>query len=262
MGLLTLIAGLSVTIFLPLTQWLVGLLGWRGAVLVLGTILLAAVGSLSLLVVRDRPREETATRELDPKGTYAELLRSLHHTDRTFWLVSVAFFLGLAATFALLFHQVAYLQDLGFSPTEVATAVGIAGIASLPARFVLPVLGDYVGPPLLVGAVFATLAASALVVFEASEWWQVYLYVALFGVAFGAVLPLRAVVMARHFRGVFYGRLMGLQYAMLALAIAGGPALAGALRDLMGTYSAAWLGAAAMFILATPPILLVKGDSR
>src|SRR5918994_1409652 len=30
LGLLTLVAGLSVTVFLPLTQWLVGLLSWRG----------------------------------------------------------------------------------------------------------------------------------------------------------------------------------------------------------------------------------------
>ncbi len=260
LGLLTLIAGLSVTIFLPLSQWLVGLLGWRGAVLILGLILLAAVGSLSLLVVRDRPRDGSAggERRLDPKGTYTALLRSLHHTDRAFWLVSAAFFLGLAATFAMLFHQVAYLQDLGFSASGVAASVGVAGIASLPARFVLPALGDRVGPPLLVAAVFAILAASALVVFEASQWWQVYLYVALFGVAFGAVLPMRAVVMSRHFGGELYGRLMGLQYAMLALAIAGGPAMAGALRDLTGTYSAPWLGAAAMFVLAMPPILLVK----
>ncbi len=261
LGLLTVIAGLSVTIFLPLSQWLVELLGWRGAVLVLGLVLLAAVGSLSLLVVRDRPREEDGEQRLDPKGVYAQTLRSFHHADRNFWLVSAAFFLGLAATFAMLFHQVAYLQDLGFSPAGVAAAVGISGLASLPARFVLPALGDRVGPPLLVAAVFATLAASALVVFEASEWWQVYLYVALFGVAFGAVLPMRAVVMSRHFGGALYGRLMGLQYAMLALAIAGGPALAGALRDLTGTYSAAWLGAAAIFVLATP-ILLVKEGSE
>ena len=262
LGLLTLIAGLSVTIFLPLTQWLVGLLGWRGAVLILGLVLLATVGSLSLLVVRDRPRGEAGERRLDPKGTYAEMLRSLYHTDRIFWLVSTAFFLGLAATFAMLFHQVAYLQDLGFSPAGVAAAVGISGIASLPARFILPALGDRVGPPFLVAAVFATLAASALVVFEASEWWRVYLYVALFGVAFGAVLPMRAVVMARHLGGALYGRLMGLQYAMLALAIAGGPALVGALRDLTGTYAVSWLVAAAMFVLATPAILLVKEGSE
>ena len=260
LGLLTLIAGLSVTIFLPLSQWLVGLLGWRDAVLALGLILLSAVAPLSLLVVRDRPRDtsEGGERRLDPRGVYAGMLGSLGHADRAFWLVTAAFSLGLAATFAMLFHQVAYLQDLGFPPTGVAAAVGIAGLVSLPARFVLPALGDRVGPTLLVAAVFVTLAASALVVFGASEWWRVYLYVALFGVAFGAVLPMRAVVMSRHFGGALYGRLMGLQYAMLALAIAGGPALAGALRDLTGTYAIPWLGAAAMLVLAAPPILLVK----
>lgn len=68
--------------------------------------------------------------------------------------------------------------------------------------------------------------------------------------------------MARHFGGALYGRLMGLQYAMLALAIAGGPGLAGALRDLTGAYAAPWLGAAAVFVLATPPMLLVKEVSE
>jgi predicted MFS family arabinose efflux permease len=262
LGLLALIAGLSVTIFLPLTQWLVGLLGWRGAVLVLGVILLVAVGLLSVLVVRDRPRAEPGERLINPRGAYAEMLRSFSQTDRTFWLVSVAFFLGLGATFAMLFHQVAYLQDLGFSPSGVALAVGISGLASLPARFVLPALGDRLRPALLVVVVFATLAASALVVFEASQWWQVYLYVALFGVAFGAVLPMRAVVMSRYFGGALYGRLMGLQYAMLALTIAGGPALAGTLRESTGTYSVPWLGAAGMFILAMPPILLITQSSE
>ena len=49
---------------------------------------------------------------------------------------------------------------------------------------------------------------------------------------------------------------------MLALAIAGGPALAGALRDSTGTYLAPWLGAAAMFVLAMPLILLVTESSE
>jgi MFS family permease len=262
LGLLTLIAGLSVTVFLPLTQWLVGLFGWRGAVLILGFVLFAVVCPLSLLVVRDRPRPDAGDAKLDPRGAYASLLGSFQYTDRAFWLVTLAFFLGLAATFGMLFHQVAYLQDLGFPPAGVAAAVGVSGLASLPARFVLPALGDRVGPPLIVAAVFAILAASALVVFGASAWWRVYLYVALFGIAFGAVLPMRAVVMSRRFGGVLYGRLMGLQYTMLALAIAGGPALVGALRGLTGTYATAWLGAAALLVLATPPILLLKEDDE
>jgi predicted MFS family arabinose efflux permease len=84
--------------------------------------------------------------------------------------------------------------------------------------------------------------------------------VAVFGAAFGAVLPMRAVVMSRHFAGALYGRLMCLQYAVLSLAIAGGPALAGFLCDLTGSgsYATAWLGAAATLVLAAVPILLAR----
>ena len=260
LGLLTLIAGLSLTTFLPLSQWLVGLLGWRGAVLTLGLILFAVVGPLSLFAVRDRPRVEAGAGSLDPKVVYGGIIRSLGHTDRTFWRLTAAFFLALSATFAMLFHQVAYLQELGFPPARVAVAVGVAGLISLPARFALPALGDRVNPRLLSAAVFLILAASALAVFEASVWWRVYVYVALFGVAFGSVLPMRAVVMSLHFGGELYGRLMGLQYAMLALAIASGPALTGLLRELTGSYAAPWIGAAALLVLATPSALMARSS--
>lgn len=111
---------------------------------------------------------------------------------------------------------------------------------------------------MLSAAVFVILAASALVVFEASGWWCVYAYVALFGIAFGSVLPMRAAVMSRYFSGELYGWLMGLQYVVLALAIAGGPALTGLLREVTGGYAAPWIGAAILLFLATPPLFLVR----
>lgn len=66
--------------------------------------------------------------------------------------------------------------------------------------------------------------------------------------------------MSRHFSGELYGRLMGLQYAMLALAIAGGAALMGLLREVTGSYAASWIGAAIVFILSTPPVFLARSD--
>lgn len=72
-------------------------------------ILLAVVGPLSLFVVRDWPRPEAVPRRLNPKGVYAGVIRGIGNTDRTFWLLTAAFYMALAATFAMLFHQVAYL---------------------------------------------------------------------------------------------------------------------------------------------------------
>ncbi|MGB3683412.1 MAG: MFS transporter [Rubrobacteraceae bacterium] len=258
LGLLTLVAGLSVTIFLPLTQWLVERFGWRDATLVLGVVLLTVVWALSLLVVRDRPREGAGLRDVNPKAVYKSVLEAFGYTDRTFWVISASFFLGLAATFALLFHQIAYLQDLGFPAGRVAAAVGVIGIISLPARFFIPALGDRVPPRLLMAVVFGVLALSGLLLFGTGQWWRVYLYIALFGTVFGAVLPMRAVIMSRYFSGELYGRMMGIQQSMLAFAIAGGPFVAGALRDAGGSYTVPWLVFTMMFAAAIPLVLTVQ----
>ncbi len=197
-------------------------------------------------------------RDLDLRAVYKSTLDALNYTNRTFWVISAAFFLGLAATFALLFHQVAYLQDLGFPPGQIAAAVGVIGIISLPGRFLLPALGDRVPTRMLIAVTFGLLAVSGLLPLGAKEWWRVYLYIVLFGTVFGAVLPMRAVIMSRHFSGPLYGRLMGLQQSMLALAIAGGPFLAGALRDASGSYAVPWIASTMMFTMAVPVILAVR----
>jgi MFS family permease len=106
-------------------------------------------------------------------------------------------------------------------------------------------------------AILALLAVSALLLFEAGEWGLVYLYVALFGTVFGAMMPMRAVVMSQHFGGALYGRLMGLRVTILALATAGGPFLAGLLWDLTSSQAVPWLVAAVMLGVATPLTLAV-----
>lgn len=255
-GVLTVVAGLSSAVFIPLTQWLVDGGGWRSAVLVLGAVMLAALAPLALFVVRDRPR--TRLGEASFSSAYAAMLEGARRADRTFWLISAAFFLGLAGTFGMLFHQIAYMQDLGFPAIQVAAVVGTIGLISLPARFFLPALGDRVNPSLLTALVFFLLAVSGLVLAGASEWWRVYLYIALFGVVFGSALPMRAVAMAKHFSGEAYGRLMGFQQTMMALAMAGGPFLVGVLGDLAGSYTLPWLGAVALLALAVPLILAAR----
>lgn len=261
-GLLTVVAGLSSAIFIPLTQWLVDGFGWRSATLTLGIVMVAVVTPLALLAARDRPREGARLGEVNFKAAYAAMLAGVRHTNRAFWLITAAFFFGLSGTFGMLFHQVAHMQDLGFPAGQVAAVVGVIGVVSLPTRFLLPALGDRIRPSLLIALVFALLAVSGIVLIGAEEWWRLYLYVALFGVAFGSVLPMRAVAMSRRFSGETYGRLMGLQQTVLAFSMAGGPFLVGALRDLTGSYALPWIGGICLIALAIPPILLSDRDGK
>jgi cyanate permease len=60
----------------------------------------------------------------------------------------------------------------------------------------------------------------------------------LFGLAFGGLLPLRAMVMADWFSGPAYGRIMGAQWTAAVLIGASGPTLVGVSRDVTGGYRA------------------------
>jgi MFS transporter, OFA family, oxalate/formate antiporter len=261
-GVLTLVAGLSATIFVPLTQRLVENMGWRNATLVLAAVLLAAVGPLALLFLRDRPREEARLERLDLKETYRALVASFGYTNRVFWLVSVSYVLGLIATFALLIHQVAYLQELGLSAGTAAFAAGLVGLVGLPGRFLFPVLGDRVRPSFVIAAIFLMVALSGALLPGAETWWRLWLYVGLFGISFGAVLPMRAVIMSRHFSGALYGRLIGLQQTLLAFAIAGGPVAAGVVRDVSGSYALFPPAAISLLLLAIPAVLIAEREGQ
>ncbi len=261
-GVLTLVGGLSATIFIPLTQSLVENTGWRDAMLILAAVLLAVVGALALVFLKDRPREEARQEDLDLKGTYGALATGLRHTNRAFWLVSASYFLGFVAVFAVLFHQVAYLQELGLPAGTAALAAGLVGLAGLPGRLFFPMLGDRVRPSFLIAVIFLMVAISVLFLPGAEERWQLYLYVGLFGLSFGAVLPMRAIIMGHHFGGPLYGRLMGLQFALLGLATAGGPFAAGVLRDASGSYALLTPAVIVMLLLAIPAILIAEHEGR
>jgi MFS family permease len=94
------------------------------------------------------------------------------------------------------------------------------------------------------------------------ERWRLYLYVGLSGIPFGAILPMRAVIMSRHFSGPHYGRLMGLQFSLLALATAGGPFIAGILRDASGDYALLPPTTIALLLLAIPTVLVAEHKER
>ncbi len=77
-----------------------------------------------------------------------------------------------------------------------------------------------------------------------------------FGITFGAMLPIRAVVMAQWFSGPGYGQVMGTQWSIAAISGALMPALAGVVRDRAGDYAPALIGVTVLFELAALAVSL------
>jgi MFS family permease len=259
-GVLTLVGGFSITMFTPLTRWLVDEFGWRQAMVVLGLIL-AAVGTLVPAIV-DEPFEDRAgAPRLTPRRFLAEARDGLRHADAGFWLFTMAFFGATCAFSGFSFHMISQLETRGFDEASVANAIAITGIVSLPARLVLPMLSGRAPSALMLAICLGLLALACWLASAAGEWWQVWVYIGVFGAVFGAVYPLRALVTSERFAGPYFGRMMGLQALFVAAARALGPVLIGVIGTSQADYETGFR-LAALVLLGTAGLVWLTGRRR
>lgn len=153
-------------------------------------------------------------------------------------------------------HQIAYLVSRGYGALLAATLAGTLGLASLPGRFFLNLLSARVLPQTVLVGTLLVQAAGILVLILAPDAAWLWVYVLLYGAAFGALSPLRAQVMADHFGQRAYGAITGFQGIPLALCQATGPLMAGWLFDTLHRYDLAFWLCMGSFVVAA---LLLMG---
>jgi predicted MFS family arabinose efflux permease len=256
-GLLTLTAGLSGPIFIPATTALVDELGWRATTRVLAALLGVvgvAIAALALPSGSGPSAEDARSRS----SLTSRLSAFTRPRLLTFTLGAVLAYGALEAT---LIHRIARFEDAGFALSTIAFWAAVSGILTLPGRFLLPVLGGRRPATSVLAAVFAVLAVAISFMVPADRSWQLIAHFTLFGLVFGAALPLRAVTMSHWYAVAGFGTLMGIQSAMIAAARAGGPPLVGSLHDALGGYAAAFALLAALFAVGAA-LVLASGRMR
>jgi MFS family permease len=266
MAVLTVIGGLSSPIYVPIAGLLVARLGWREALVVLGATALVIALPIHALVLRRRPEDigllpdgDSMPEGHDPTSIPGDQLRAAIRR-RAFWTLMAANALSSAAYSVLLAHVVAYLIGRGYDPVLAAGVLGLAGLASLPGRFIFNVVSDRFGPQPLLGLCLFFQGLSVFLLMAAGPVPFLVAFIVVYGSAFGAISPLRASVLADHFGRVAYGAISSVQGVPGGLFAGIGPFLAGLLYDHFGDYrlalsltAAAFLGAAlAIFITPRP----------
>jgi MFS family permease len=247
LGVLTLAAGFSGPIFTTATGALVDTVGWRDATRVLAATFAVAAPVAALLIPPRRalvragagavPEAAAADPEIDfDEGRRAWLA---HFRDRRVRLFTVAAIIAYGAIEATIVHRIARFQEAGFSLATVTAWAAISGLLTLPGRFLLPALANRLGAPHVLALVLGVLAAGTGLMIAGDAYWEMALSFVLFGLVFGAALPLRPLVMGQWTPLAVFGRVMGIQAALIALGRAGLPALAGGLHDLLDGYGAA-----------------------
>jgi len=226
---LTFLAGLSGPVFIPATGALVDAVGWRPATVVLGVVLGATGGAAALLFAARAPRPAAgAPRAAAAPGRVARSAR--------FLVLIAAVGLGYGALEAVVVHRVARFVETGFTVAAVTGWAAFSGIASIPGRYLLPVLAGRVRPTAVLAGVLLLMAAAVGLAVRGTSAVELAGHFLLWGLVFGAALPLRAVVMGGWYGGERFGAIMGAQAVAIALARAGMPAAVGVLHDRTGGY--------------------------
>jgi len=278
--------GVGSVILLPWLQGMIVRVGWRGACLALGILVLAVLLPLNLLV-RRRPEDiglapdgDVASRPavaaraianvVDPAWVAVDWTIGRAIRTSRFWWIAVGYFCALFTWYAVQVHQTKYLVEIGFSPLLAAWALGGVSLAAIPGQIVLGHLSDRIGREFVwaVGNLgFALTLLLLLLLRDTPTLPLLYLMIAVQGVLGYGVVSVIGAIPAEIFQGRHYGTIFGTLMLASIGGGAAGPWLAGALHDATGSYTIAYwiaiccslLSAVAIWFAAPRKVRAVAG---
>ncbi len=244
----------------PFAAWLVSWTDWRSAQLVIAVLAWVLLVPASFFV-RAAPR---AALQVEGSGggpvdetrlTVPEALRSPQ-----FIVLALTYFACCAAHSGPIFHTISYAIACGVPAMAAVTVYSVEGLAGLGGRLALGVLADRFGVKriLIAGLLIQALAAGAFVFARRLD--EFYAVAAVFGFAYGGVMPLYAVLAREYFGQRILGTLLGAATMVSTLGMALGPLGGGWIFDRFGGYAWLYIGSfalgmgAAAIALAFPPV--------
>ena len=246
----------------PLAAWLLTSLDWRSAMLTIGAATWALLIPASVLVrppLRAAHGTDAPAQAPVDTGDYP-LTGSQALLTPQFAALALTHFACCAAHSGPLFHMVSYVAFCGVPPLLAVSVFGLAGLSGLGGRITLGLIADRVGakPTLVAGLLVQALAISAYLFVGALG--EFYALSVIFGLAYGGVMPLYAVLVNDSFGPRIMGTTFGAVSMFANLGMALGPWAGGYIFDTYGSY--AWLyigsfsvglGAVAVSLIFRPP---------
>ena len=261
--------GVGQLIIPPTASWLISAYGWRISYLVLGAICMI-ITIISAQFLRQDPnqsglapyekRNTQETSVLETRGLSAsEAIRT-----RQFWLFCGIWLPWMFCLSVILVHIVIHATGLGMAPASAASIIAIIGITGIVGRLALGHLADLIGLKPVLILCLSLSSASFLWLLITGEAWMLYLFAAIFGIAYGTFEVLQSPIMAQLFGLGSFGSIFGIALAFSSIGFITGPVVAGHIFDITGSYQVAFIICAAMTFIslasaALLPITRAKG---
>jgi MFS family permease len=268
----------------PLAAWLIADMGWRVAYAVLGggCGMIAMLAALSVRL--PRPSEAAALRLLSGRpsgqpsgqgdaadvahrpgrpahghGSGATLRDAL--ADPRQWCLNVAWLLLGGLAFMVTVHIVPFARDQGVSLAGASLALTAYGIGSVVGRVAAGAMSDRIGTITTMRIAYAVQALALVALLWLPSREMLFGSLAAFGAGFAAADTMIAKVIPDVFGVRAIGAIMGVLTLGWRSGAALGPAAAGFLYDLVGSYAVPF-GAAPGVVLVSWVLFAVATSGR
>jgi sugar phosphate permease len=245
LGLSVAASSLSLALMPSLAQGLIAAVGWRGAYLVIGFIVLGIAIPVVAFLVKENPQlmglecdSASIGRPSDAKhfnGDEALAFSQAWRTN-TFWLIAGAFFLMSASFHGCILHLVPLLTDRGLSPRDAAIAASLVGAGGLLARLGVGYLLDLFFAPAVAVWLFSSSSVGLVLLWSGAPGYLPFAAAFMVGVGQGAELDIIPYMVSRYFGLPAFAHIYGYLFASFLLGAVVGPPLMGMGFDAMGSY--------------------------
>jgi len=239
--------GFGILVLSPLSRWLINHFEWRMALVLLGDIAWLVVIPSALLLrpataAVDRSRSAAAERgSPGAQPTMWQVLRTW-----PIWAIALTHFACCAAHSGPLFHLVSHAIDQGVASMVAATILGASGLSSIAGRLGTGAIADRLGAKRTLIAMLALQAALIPVYLLATTAGSLWALSLVFGLAYGGVMPLYAVITREYFGEAVMGTAYGWVFFISCIGMGLGSFAGGVIHDALGTYRGLFAGSFAV----------------
>ena len=234
MGFAYLGIGIGGYLVLKLSPRLVEAFGWRGALQILGILIIALALPLAYFV-RDEPPSTDAKPGATPSTSVAPMGGIFRQP--AFYLLALGSMCSIGAVGGTNQHLKLFLSlDLKFSQTAAASIASTVLACSIAGRLLMGWLADRIPRKHVMLLIYTLIAASIPLLFFAQSQAALYAFAVVFGLGLGGEYMIIPLMAAELFGVRVLGRLLGVILTADGVAEATFPMLVGHLRDTTGSY--------------------------
>lgn len=237
--------GMGSMVVSPLAGWLLSQHDWRASMLIIGVAAIFLVLPAAWLV-RDPPGHSKVAGAAPVRDQTVErypLTAAQALFKPQFVVIALANFACCAAHSGPIFHMVTYATFCGVAPMLAVSVFSLAGLSGLGGRIGFGMIADRKGvkQTLVAGLLLQAMSIGAYVFVDTLSAF--YAAAIVFGLAYGGVMPLYAVLVREAFGPRIMGTMFGAVTLFASLGMALGSGAGGFVFDTWGNYSRLYIGA-------------------